>query len=237
MKILAVNTATPSCGVAVVDEETVSAHAVINSRETHARQLLPLIDETLKTCRLTVSDLDGFAAVRGPGSFTGLRIGISTIKGLAAACDKPLAGISSLDALAYPFSDCACSICAMIDARKNQVYACWYRYMNNRLEKLMAEEVLAPETAAGRFGGPCLFIGTGAEAYRTVIEKIAGKDARFALPFQNDIRPEVVAHMGLRRLRENDPDPPESFAPVYIRPPDAIVSRPGLFPEEGLTGP
>lgn len=233
MKILAVNTATPCCGVAVVNGETVSAHVVINSHETHARQLLPLIDETLKKCRLTVSDLDGFAAVRGPGSFTGLRIGISTIKGLAAACNKPLAGISSLDALAYPFSDCACPICALIDARKHEVYACWYRYTNNRLEKLTAEEVLAPDKAAGKFNGPCLFVGTGAEAYRTAIEKTAGGDARFALPFQNDIRPEVIAHLGIQRLRDSDTDPLDSFAPIYIRPPDAIACRPDALRDNG----
>jgi tRNA threonylcarbamoyladenosine biosynthesis protein TsaB len=225
MKILAVNTATPACGVAVVDEEALSAHTVINGRDTHARQLLPLIDQTLTSCRLTVSDLDGFVAVRGPGSFTGLRIGISTVKGLAAACGRPLAGISSLEALAYPFSDCDFPVCALIDARKNQVYACWYQSRDNRLEPLTSEEVLLPEEAAARFNGPCLFVGTGAEVYRTIIEKTAGGEARFALPFQNDIRPEAVAHLGMRRLRNNDTDSTDGFTPVYIRPPDAIAAR------------
>ena len=141
MKILAVNTATPACGVAVVNEGTVSAHAVINSRETHARQLMPMIDRVLESCDLAVADLDGFAVVRGPGSFTGLRIGISTIKGLAAASGKPLTGISSLEALAYPFTACPDPICALIDARKNEVYACWYRHHTGRLESLSDETV------------------------------------------------------------------------------------------------
>ncbi len=226
MKILAVNTATPSCGAAVIDEGTISAHFVVNSRETHARQLLPLIDRTLETCRLSVNDLDGLAAVRGPGSFTGLRIGISTVKGLALACDKPLVGISSLDALAYPFSDYTGLICSLIDARKNEVYACWYRHINSSMEKLTAEEVLDPEKAALREDGPCLFVGTGALVYRDLIKKTAGSKALFAPAYQNDIRPEVLAHMALALFRESDTYPPESFIPVYIRPPDAVAARP-----------
>ncbi|MEW6079818.1 MAG: tRNA (adenosine(37)-N6)-threonylcarbamoyltransferase complex dimerization subunit type 1 TsaB [Thermodesulfobacteriota bacterium] len=233
MRILAVNTATPACGVAVVDEGTVSAHAVINSGETHARQLLPLIDRTLNSCRLTVADLDGFAAVRGPGSFTGLRIGISTIKGLAAAGGKPVTSVSSLEALAYPFSGCVFPVCALIDARKGQVYACWYRFRDNALEPLTGEVVIPPEEAAARFSGPCLFVGTGAGVYRSVIESIAGSEARFALPFQNDIRPETVAHLGLRRLRDNDTESLDGFTPVYVRPPDAIVSPPAVLRDNG----
>ncbi len=225
MKILAVNTATPCCGVALIDAETVSAACMVNINETHALHLLPLIDKTLKSCHLSVSDLDGFAVARGPGSFTGLRIGISTIKGLAAACGKPLAGVSSLDALAYPFCRCDQRVCALIDARKNQVYACWYRSKGQTMEKLTAEEVLPPETAAGKFDGACLFVGTGAEAYRAVIEKKAGSGARFALPFQNDIRPDAIGHLGMQRLSDNDTDKLDDFTPVYIRPPDAIVSK------------
>jgi tRNA threonylcarbamoyladenosine biosynthesis protein TsaB len=219
--------------VAVVDEKAISAHAVINSGETHARQLLPLIDRTLSSCRLTVADLDGFAAVRGPGSFTGLRIGISTVKGLAAACGKPVTGVSSLEALAYPFSDWAFPVCALIDARKGQVYACWYRFKDDRPEPLTDEEVLPPKEAAARFSGPCLFVGTGAGVYRSVIEGIAGSEARFALPFQNDIRPETVAHLGLRRLRDKETESLDDFAPVYIRPPDAIISRPASLRDNG----
>jgi tRNA threonylcarbamoyladenosine biosynthesis protein TsaB len=228
MKILAVNTATPSCGVAVVDEDTVSAYFGLNSRTTHARQLLPLIDETLKACRLTIADLDGFAAVRGPGSFTGLRIGISTVKGLALACDRPLVGVSSLDALAFPLGGYSDPICVMIDARKNEVYACWYRYINNNLEKLTDETVMRPEKAVTRKNGACLFVGTGAQVYRDLIQKNTNGRARFAPSFQNDINPEVVAHLAIRRFRENQTASPDDFAPVYIRPPDAVAARPAV---------
>ena len=226
MKILAVNTATPNCGVAVVDEETVSAHFVLNSRKTHARQLMPLIDRTLAACRLDLSDLDGFAAVCGPGSFTGLRIGISTVKGLALACDKPLAGISGLDALAFPLSEYSGPICTLIDARKSEVYACWYRFVNSAMEKLTDETVLPPEDAVLRENGACLFVGTGAQIYHDMIQKNTNGRARFAPVFQNDINPEVVAHLAIRRFRENRTESPDDFAPVYIRPPDAVAMRP-----------
>lgn len=224
MKILAINTATPCCSVTVVDETKITACFAVTSRQTHARQLLPLIDQALKSCRLTVGDLDGLAAVRGPGSFTGLRIGISTVKGLALAGNKPLAGISSLDALASPFTEYPGPVCALIDARKNEVYACWYRPGKNAMEKLTTETVLSPESAAMGQDGPCLFVGTGARAYRERIENTAKANARFAPAFQNDIRPEVIAHLAVECFQNNITDTPENFAPVYIRPPDAVAA-------------
>ena len=142
------------------------------------------------------------------------------------ACDKPLVGISSLDALVFPLGGFSDPVCALIDARKNEVYACWYRFVNGVMEKQTQETVLSPETAAARENGSCLFVGTGAGVYREVILKVTAGRARFAPSFQNDINPEVVAHLAIQGFREDQTVSPDDFAPVYIRPPDAVAARP-----------
>ena len=100
MRILAVDTATRSCSVAVVDDRTVLAETTVMTDETHSKHLMCLIHQVIQISKIALEDLDGFAVTRGPGSFTGLRIGISTVKGLAASSGKPMVGISSLDTLA-----------------------------------------------------------------------------------------------------------------------------------------
>ncbi|NNK84267.1 MAG: tRNA (adenosine(37)-N6)-threonylcarbamoyltransferase complex dimerization subunit type 1 TsaB, partial [Desulfobacterales bacterium] len=100
MKILAVDTATKSCSVAIVDKESIIAEMTVINEETHSKHLLGIINVVLKYADLDMADLNGFAVTSGPGSFTGLRIGISTIKGFAAALKKPMVGISTLSALA-----------------------------------------------------------------------------------------------------------------------------------------
>ena len=100
MKILALDTAAKSCSVAIVDKESVLAELTLCREQTHSKHLMEMINTTIELSGIIVSELDGFAVTRGPGSFTGLRIGISSIKGLAAATCKPLVGVSSLDALA-----------------------------------------------------------------------------------------------------------------------------------------
>lgn len=224
MNLLAVDTATGSCGVSVLCSDGRQAHCRIESGRTHARHLLTLINQTLAACDARLNEMDGFAVTRGPGSFTGLRIGISTVKGLAAAWDRPLAGISSLEALAAPFENYPGLICTMIDARKGQVYACRYKNQASGLRAVTSETAQDPETAA-EIDCPCLFVGTGAVAYQDRIIAVAGERAMFARPWQHAIQPEVVASLGRQRLQAGQDDDPAGFAPVYIRPPDAVINR------------
>jgi len=223
MNLLAVDTATGSCGVSVLGGDGRQAHCRIESGRTHARHLLSLIDQMLAACDARLNEMDGFAVTRGPGSFTGLRIGISTVKGLAAAWDRPLAGISSLEALATPVENYPGLICAMIDARKGQVYTCRYENQGSGLRAVTGETVQDPGKAAA-VDRPCLFVGTGAVAYQDRIIAVAGERAIFARPWQHAIQPEVVALLGRQRLQAGPNDDPAAFAPVYIRPPDAVIN-------------
>ncbi len=240
MKILAIDTAAQSCSVAVSDHEELLGEMTLNLRQTHSRHLLAMIHQVLSDVRLSVSDLDGFGVVRGPGSFTGLRIGISTVKGLCAATGKPLAGVSSLDALAFPFAFYEGTVCALLDARKGEVYGESYRCEDGKIEKYGREGVMRPEQvpeillpeilqreseSAGRSEekDSCLFVGTGARLYREIIRNLLDSKALFSSPQDDLIRAAAVARIAFRRLIEKDADDVVSFTPHYIRKSDAQI--------------
>ncbi|MEE8553621.1 MAG: tRNA (adenosine(37)-N6)-threonylcarbamoyltransferase complex dimerization subunit type 1 TsaB, partial [Desulfobacterales bacterium] len=147
MKILAVDTATKSCSVAIVDNESLLAEVTIVREQTHSKHLMEMINTVTGLSGLTVSELDGFAVTRGPGTFTGVRIGISSVKGLAVASDKPVVGVSSLDVLAMQASLSSYLICPLLDARRGEVYCARYRFRDGNLKKEIEEQVFPPEKA------------------------------------------------------------------------------------------
>ena len=128
MKLLAIDTATDSCSVAIIEDDTLRSELTAMPGQTHSKHLMPFIASVLDAAALKLTALDGFAVSLGPGSFTGVRIGISTVKGLAFSLGKPVVGISSLAALAWQCNESSGLICPMIDARKKQVYCGRYRF-------------------------------------------------------------------------------------------------------------
>jgi tRNA threonylcarbamoyladenosine biosynthesis protein TsaB len=146
MRVLAVDTATTSCSVAIVDKTSLLSEFTLYREQTHSKHLMDMIKAALRMSGLNFSDLDGFAVTRGPGSFTGLRIGISTIKGLAVVLEKPVVGVSSLEALALQVSYSRDLICPILDARKGEVYFSRYRFLNGQiiLEKMGKFASFAP---------------------------------------------------------------------------------------------
>ena len=121
MKVLAIDTSGPNCSVAIIDEEKVICDFNLSIGTTHSETLLPMVDEVCKTSKIDLSDVDIFACGIGPGSFTGLRIGIATIKGFALAQNKPVIGVPTLDALANNIAAFDGLICSVLDARNNNV--------------------------------------------------------------------------------------------------------------------
>ena len=228
MKILAVDTSTRICGVCVADDGHPVSELTITSGQTHSRHLMDTISRSLEGACVTLEAIDGFAVTRGPGSFTGLRIGISTVKGLAYAAGKPLAGVSSLEALAQPVSgELAPRVCAIIDARKKEVYFAVYRLQEGRLVEDIAPSV-GPPDAIQASGERTLFVGDGALLYETVLRRRHGKHAVFAPLDLNGLRASSVARLGAARLAKGDADPVETMAPLYIRKSDAELAREGL---------
>ena len=227
MKILAVDTATKSCSVAIVDKESLLAEMTVVNEQTHTKHLLEMISLVIKHSGLNLSDLNGFAVTLGPGSFTGLRIGISSIKGFAAAQGKPIAGVSSLDALARQVSFSPHLICSLIDARRDEVYSSKYRYKDENLIKEGEERAVSPGDTLDEINEPCIFVGSGAVLYRNMINDKLGEYAYFAQAYENTIRASTVARLSMDRFEIDDTDDVEMFVPNYIRKSNAQLQLQG----------
>lgn len=224
MKILAVDTATKSCSVAIVDKESLLAEITVVNEQTHSKHLLEMVRLVVKHSGLNLSDLNGYAVTRGPGSFTGLRIGISSVKGFAAAHGMPIAGVSSLDALARQVFFSPYLICSLIDARRDEVYSSRYRYKDGNLKKEGKEQAVSPEDALDEINEPCIFVGSGAVLYRKVIKDKLGGYAYFAQAYESTIRASTVASLSMDRFESDDTDDVETFVPNYIRKSDAQLN-------------
>src|SRR5574337_212080 len=127
MLVMGIETSTMQGGVALISGQGVICEYTVNVKATYSERLLPLIDRALRDARITLDDVEGFAVAVGPGSFTGLRIGVSTAKGLAAAGGQPLVGVSTLEAMAWSLPFCAYQICPILDARKGEIYSALFR--------------------------------------------------------------------------------------------------------------
>lgn len=221
MKILAVDTATRSCSVALTVGDRLAAEMTTTRKETHSRHLMGMIDTVLRTTGMAATDVDGFAVTRGPGSFTGLRIGISTVKGLALASGKPLAGISGLEALARQFPFSTRLICPILDARKGEVYAARYQVTGDGIREVMGERAVPPIEAVSGIDRPCIFLGDGALLYRDLISENTEAPAWFAPPGFHTLRASIVAFAAGPTLERGDADPPAALTPRYLRKSDA----------------
>lgn len=217
MNILAIDTASRTCSVAVCRDDRVMAEMIDGSGETHSRHLMHLVDRVLAMSTGDLKAIDAIAVNRGPGSFTGVRIGISTAKGLAAAADKPLLGVSGLAALAWQIAPTERLICAMLDARRQEVYCAHYRFHVGELETVRPETVCAPEDAVGDLGRPCVLIGDGALAYRSRLKASLGADFLTAPRFQHAIRAAAIA-WAARPCLAAARDERQTLVPLYLRP-------------------
>lgn len=227
MKILAVDTATKTCALSIVDNDQLVAEINIDQGKTHARILMKAIDDMLSAARLRTTDMDAFAVTIGPGSFTGLRIGLATVKGLAFSGGKPVAGISTLDALAAPFRDNAEQICAMLDARRGEVYTAIYRSGASGMISIMPARAAFPEQVLEQFrkttSGPVVFAGDGALLYKDQITAGLGDRACFAEAGQHAIRASVVGKLGMEQIINGKPFDAFTLVPLYLRRSDAEI--------------
>ncbi|MEJ2727177.1 MAG: tRNA (adenosine(37)-N6)-threonylcarbamoyltransferase complex dimerization subunit type 1 TsaB [Deltaproteobacteria bacterium] len=224
MNLLAIDTATRSCSVAVTNKGSLSAELTIVRSQTHSKHLMELIHSVLEIAGFHVADLDGLAVTMGPGSFTGLRIGISTIKGLAYALARPVVGISTLEALAWQCGQTSYLICPLLDARKGEVYGATYGFNEGRLIQMTGPRAMVPEDVVEHIKSPCVFIGNGARLYRRDIVASIGGLAHFVPEGQNMIRASSVAFLSMPRFEANDTDAVAGLVPHYIRKSDAELN-------------
>jgi len=224
MVVLAVDTSTWTGGIAVLKGDTVVAEIQETTHKTHAKRLMYLIDSALKMADMDLQAVEAFAVTIGPGSFTGLRIGVSAVKGLAFATGRPVTGVSTLDVLVSQFPWYPNVICPMLDARKGQIYTALYEWdPDGQWRKVLQDCAIAPGVWIGRIDRPCLFVGDGSVIYQNMIENGIGSLARFAPPYLNGIRASVVAHVGAEQIRKGDTVDVALLAPNYIRKSDAEI--------------
>jgi tRNA threonylcarbamoyladenosine biosynthesis protein TsaB len=226
--ILTMDTATPCSSVALTSGTRTNGHLVaslcLTGNVTHSRRLLSAIDYLTREAGVDKAAIAGIAVGLGPGSFTGLRIGMATAKGLAAASGKPLFGVSTLDALA---AQCVTStlICTLLDARKKEVYAAFHRCNGEGTTERIGEmQVIAPEKLAAAIEEPVFMIGDGVAVYGDLFRKLLGERVSFA-PAQLHTPSAVALGMiaGEMYDRGESLDIGEAV-PVYVRSSDAELN-------------
>jgi len=227
MKVLGIETATAVCSVALVENGGVSIVRSINSKQMHSEKILFLIDECLTEGKTTLGSIDGIAVSIGPGSFTGLRIGLSVAKGLAYSSGIPICGIPTLLALAQQDSvRCTstddCIILPMIDARRDEVYCAVYRWHNGEMIEIHPPcsaflHTICPLITSYE---KVIVLGDGAKKFKEYCEKTAfNKSSSYIFPVDSTANCSAVpvAEIGVRRIKSEECDPIASLEPLYIK--------------------
>jgi tRNA threonylcarbamoyladenosine biosynthesis protein TsaB len=225
MKILAIETSTLLGGIAVVEDERILCELTLQVEETHSSQLLPAIEYVLNVTGLKPELLDGFAIAAGPGSFTGLRIGMAAVKGLAVAASRPIVGISTLEAMAWMFPFSPHPLCPMIDARMKEVYGAWFRAEGGGILRVSKDMVLPAREFLKELREPAVFFGSGAQRYRREIFETLGEAALFPPQEIMGARASIVGILAMKRLKNGDVDDLDSIEPIYIRQAQAIEGQ------------
>ncbi len=223
MKILGIDTSTMMGSAGIIEDDMPLGQFSLNIETTHSERLMEAIVTLLSGVRVTLEEIDCFAISIGPGSFTGLRIGLGTVKGLSMATGKDVVPVSTLEALALNIPFCRHLICPILDARKKEVYTALFKYGNDdSIIRLTDDMVISPGLLTTHVKGPVVFTGDGVHVYRDQIMRQFKDYARFA-PV-NAILPSgiSVARMGLQNLRKGIAGS-GNLVPVYIRKSEAEV--------------
>lgn len=222
MKIAAFDTSTSSGSIAILDDDRLIAELTVSQPGVHARWLLQAFDSLLKDTGISLSDIDLYAVGAGPGSFTGLRIGVSTVKGLAWASGKQVVGVSTLEALAMNLRGAQMAVCPILDARKGEVYAALYGLEAEISRVIIEEAAFKPDALFQRihncgFDTSIIFVGSGLAPYQGAV-KADLPDARLA---QTALWPVRALNVGLLAFASIDrAKSPCSLTPVYLRNPE-----------------
>jgi len=225
MRVLALDTATPAASAAIVEDRRILAECLLSGQKNHSERILQIIDRLFDWTGIARETIDLIAVSVGPGSFTGLRVGISTAQGLAFALDKPLAGVPTLEVVASQATVRDGFVSPMVDARKQQVYAALYRSRGGVLALVQPATVLDPVVWVESLADPAILIGTGATIYfDTIAAASAAKGCVIASDHLGVPRASTVAALAQERY-VGSAGRPELVSALYVRPPDAFISK------------
>ncbi|MBQ7153608.1 MAG: tRNA (adenosine(37)-N6)-threonylcarbamoyltransferase complex dimerization subunit type 1 TsaB [Clostridia bacterium] len=227
MRILAVDSSALAAGAAVCEDERLVAEYTLNNGNTHSENLLPMVESILKLAKLSIGDIDLLACTAGPGSFTGVRIGVSTIKGLAFGTGIPCVGVSTIEALAGNLAGCGGLIVPVMNARRQQVYTALFRDADGKAERLTEDAALAAEDLfdlirkTARPQEPVRFCGDG---YQLIADCLPKGLQACTVPVQERLRWQSaywVARCALNAFRAGKATTDEKLVPTYLRPSQA----------------
>ena len=219
MKILGIESSSLVASKAIWEDEVIVAEYTVNFKKTHSQTLLPMIDEIVKMTETDLSTIDAIAVSAGPGSFTGLRIGSATGKGLGLALKKPLIHIPTIEAMAYQCYSSQYMVCPIMDARRNQVYTGLYTFSKG-MRTVMEPTAMDMKDLIGEInalGKPTLFVGDGIPVYKEQIKELATVFCCFAPAFMNRQRAAAVASLGALYFTEGKIESADEHQPDYLR--------------------
>jgi len=225
MKILAMETSTLAGGVALLDGDRLVAEYTLDVRTTHSERLLAAVDRLLEDAGWTLAALEGLAIAIGPGSFTGLRIGVSTVKGLAFSLGIPVVAVPTLEALAWTLPFAREPVCPVLDARKGEVYTALFHWDGSSFVRDWEDQALDPEELCRRLSGRVILVGDGVTRYGMLFAERLGELAIFAPPARRLPSPACVGQLGHSRLVARDVVDPALLNPRYLRPSEAELKR------------
>lgn len=220
MKILALDSSGLVASVAVTEDDNLLGEYTINYKKTHSQTLLPMLDEVAKMIELDLKTVDAIAVSAGPGSFTGLRIGSATAKGLALALDKKIVSVPTVDALAYNIWNCTDVICPLMDARRQQTYTGLYTFEDGRMQTLLPQCVVQIEEIINKvndMGKPVVFLGDGVPVFADFIAQHCKAPYQYAPAHCNKQRAASVAALGAILYGEGKAEPAAEHKPDYLR--------------------
>lgn len=220
MKILALDSSGLVASVAVTEDDNLLAEYTVNYKKTHSQTLLPMLDEISRMIELDLESIDAIAVAAGPGSFTGLRIGSATAKGLGLALSKPLIGVPTVEALAYNLYDVPGLICPIMDARRRQVYTGLYSFEQHQMKTVKEQTAMGIEELTEELNQknqPVTFLGDGVAVYRDTIKEKMTVPFDFAPVHLNKQRAGAVAALGARYYAEGKTETAREHQPEYLR--------------------
>lgn len=220
MKILGIDSSGIVASVAVADEENIIAEFTVNNRQTHSQTLLPMIDKVVRMAEIEPEQLDAIAVSSGPGSFTGLRIGSATAKGLGLALNKPIVSVPSLEGLAYRVACFDGIICPIMDARRSQVYIAAYcmedGYLHTVIEQ-KAEDIHIVIRQLNDIGSKTIFLGDGVRVYKSIIDEECQIEYSFAPSHMSMQSAASIAVLGMTHFKEGEFESAAKHKPFYLR--------------------
>ena len=224
MRILGIDTSSPTGSVALVDNDDVISESLLNSSKNYSDKLLIEVDAVLNSSKTKLNQIDGFVITTGPGSFTGLRVGMSLLKGLILATQKPFASVNTLDAYAETVQPGPYAICPVLDARKKEVYTALYNSKNGLCVRETPDQAITPRELCDQIKKPTAFVGNGLVAYRELLSSRLRKKYMHNASIKKLTVAASAVLIASRDFKKNIQNNLESLTINYIRPSEAELN-------------